>query len=256
MSLFKSKRFDNPRASYRAENPTNPKIGQKYQPDIQIPPTKRGSRKYPEKIPEKIPPPQKKYEFRVFFLSIFPGGVIWRGISGSIMFCMLGVIFAFRWLSYSVAGRRVCSNLKGPVLEFLENGRTWENQNPSEKVARKVDVSFRDLPWVRTASEPFLETISTPLIRYNPVKKRGCITVINSHTAPREKLGGKTTWGLSAPRHRNRNRYRFLESQATSQGISAARCNFGHFPSQNASQPQPYRYRREIATYFPERIAA
>ena len=28
------------------------------------------------------------------------------------------------------------------------------------------------------------------------------------------------------------------------------------FSSQDASQPQPYRYRREIATYSPERIAA
>ena len=47
-----------------------------------------------------------------------------------------------------------------------------------------------------------------------------------------------------------------FESQAKSQGISAARSEICHFSSQNASQPQPYRYRREIATYFPERIAA
>ena len=45
---------DNPRASYRAENPINPKIGQKYQPDIQIPPT-AGDRKNTAKIPEKYP---------------------------------------------------------------------------------------------------------------------------------------------------------------------------------------------------------
>ena len=38
--------------------------------------------------------------------------------------------------------------------------------------------------------------------------------------------------------------------------ISTARGKFDHFSSQNASQPRPYRYRREIATYFPERIAA
>ena len=48
----------------------------------------------------------------------------------------------------------------------------------------------------------------------------------------------------------------FFESQAKSQAISAVRSRFGHFSSQSASQPQPYRYRREIATYFPERIAA
>ena len=46
--------LDNPRASYRAENPTNPKIGQNYQPDIQIPPT-AGDRKNTPKIPEKYP---------------------------------------------------------------------------------------------------------------------------------------------------------------------------------------------------------
>ena len=51
-SLFKEVRVDNPRASYRAENPTNPKIGHKYQPDIQIPPT-AGDRKNTPKIPEK-----------------------------------------------------------------------------------------------------------------------------------------------------------------------------------------------------------
>ena len=47
-------RLDNPRASYRAQNPTNPKTGQKYQPDIQIPPTV-GDRKNTPKIPEKYP---------------------------------------------------------------------------------------------------------------------------------------------------------------------------------------------------------
>ena len=92
--------LENPRASYRAENPTNPKIGQKYQPDIQIPPT-AGDRKNTPKIPEKYP---KNTNFSYFFS--IPGG-IWRGISGSLMFCMLGGIFAFRWLSYSVAGRGV-----------------------------------------------------------------------------------------------------------------------------------------------------
>ena len=45
---------DNPRASYRAENPTDPKIGQKYQPEIRIPPT-AGDRKHTPKIPEKYP---------------------------------------------------------------------------------------------------------------------------------------------------------------------------------------------------------
>ena len=44
--------------------------------------------------------------------------------------------------------------------------------------------------------------------------------------------------------------------KAKSQGISTARSKFGHFSPQNASPPQPYRYRREIATYSPERIAA
>ena len=50
-----------------------------------------------------------------------------------------------------------------------------------------------------------------------------------------------------------------FEAQTKSQGISAARSKFGHFSSQNhfnASQPQPYRYRREITSDFPERIAA
>ena len=46
--------LDDPRASYRAENPTNPKLGQKYQPDIQIPRT-AGDRKSTPKIPEKYP---------------------------------------------------------------------------------------------------------------------------------------------------------------------------------------------------------
>ena len=46
--------LDDPRASYRAENPTNPKIGQKYQPDIQIP-LAAGDRKNTPKIPEKYP---------------------------------------------------------------------------------------------------------------------------------------------------------------------------------------------------------
>ena len=46
--------LDNPRASYGAENPTNPKIGQKYQPDKQIPLT-AGDRKNTPKIPEKYP---------------------------------------------------------------------------------------------------------------------------------------------------------------------------------------------------------
>ena len=43
-----------PRASYRAENPTNPKIRQKYKPDIQIPPM-AGDRKNTPKRPEKYP---------------------------------------------------------------------------------------------------------------------------------------------------------------------------------------------------------
>ena len=64
-----SPKLDSPRASYRAENPTNPKIGQKYQPDIQIPPT-AGDRQNTPKIPEKYP---KKYELS-YFLSI-PGGI-------------------------------------------------------------------------------------------------------------------------------------------------------------------------------------
>ena len=49
---------------------------------------------------------------------------------------------------------------------------------------------------------------------------------------------------LSAPRHRNNNRYRFFESQTKSQGISAVRSKSGHFSLQNISQPQPYRYRK------------
>ena len=42
------------------------------------------------------------------------------------------------------------------------------------------------------------------------------------------------------------NRKEFPQRQAT----------LAIFSSQNASQPRPYRYRREIATYLPERIAA
>ena len=49
---------------------------------------------------------------------------------------------------------------------------------------------------------------------------------------------------------------RCFESQTKSQGICAVRSRFGHFSSQNAWQPQPYRYRREIANYSPESIAA
>ena len=51
-------RLDNPQASYRAENPTNPKIGpKKTSPTYTNTPYGRGSKKYPEfKIPEKYPP--------------------------------------------------------------------------------------------------------------------------------------------------------------------------------------------------------
>ena len=68
--------LDNPRASYRAENPTNPKIGQKYQPDTNSP-YGRGSQKYFENTRE-IP---RKYEFRIFlvFQGVFEG--VFRGVS-------------------------------------------------------------------------------------------------------------------------------------------------------------------------------
>ena len=47
--------FDNPRPSYRAENLTNPKIGQqKYQGDIRTSPAP-GDRRNTQKIPEKHP---------------------------------------------------------------------------------------------------------------------------------------------------------------------------------------------------------
>ena len=60
---------DNPGPSYRAENPTFHKIGQKYQPDIRISPAP-GDRKGTPKIPEKGP---QNYDFR--FLGGIQGGI-------------------------------------------------------------------------------------------------------------------------------------------------------------------------------------
>ena len=76
-----------------------------------------GDRKNTPKIPKKYP---ENTNFRIF-LSI-PGG-IWRGILGSLMFCMLGGIFALRWLSYSVAGRGVVNNT-GQDWTFWRTFRT------------------------------------------------------------------------------------------------------------------------------------
>ena len=88
---------------YRAENPTNPKIGPKIPARHANSPYGRGSKKYPENTRKML----RKYTNFVYFFSI-PGG-IWRGISGSLMFCMLGGLLALRWLSYSVAGRGVAN---------------------------------------------------------------------------------------------------------------------------------------------------
>ena len=60
--------LDNPRPSYRAENPTNAKIGQKYQPDIRIPRTRRI---------EKIPRKYQQKRFCIF------GGYSWGYLKGS-----------------------------------------------------------------------------------------------------------------------------------------------------------------------------
>ena len=70
-------RVDNPRPSYKAENPANPKIGRKDQPDIQIPPT-AGHRKKTPKIPDKYP---KNTNSRIFlvFQGVFEG--VFRGVS-------------------------------------------------------------------------------------------------------------------------------------------------------------------------------
>ena len=88
----------NPRASYRAENPTNPKIGQKYQPDIQIPPT-AGDRKNIPKTPEKYP---KNTKVSYFFL--YSGGYL-KGYFGESHVLYVGGYFcislAFLFCSWS-----------------------------------------------------------------------------------------------------------------------------------------------------------
>ena len=85
---WEKERVDNPRASYRAENPTNPKIGQKYHTNS---PYGRGSKKYPENT-RKIPP---KYEFRIFwvFQGVFEG--VFRGVSCFDSFVCGGVFLHF-----------------------------------------------------------------------------------------------------------------------------------------------------------------
>ena len=130
-----SPRLDNPRASYRAETPTNPKIGQK------IParhtnwnsPLRQGIEKIPRKYQKNTPKIRISY-----FLSI-PGG-IWRGISGSLMFCMLGGIFALRWLSYSVAGRGVVNPRPPSTASGWSSSRYWRKQD-SHLAAGKTDMS-------------------------------------------------------------------------------------------------------------------
>ena len=90
-------KIDNPQPSYRAENPTNPKISQKYQPDIQIPPT-AGDRKNTPKIPQK-------YEFHIFL--VFQGYLErYFGVSHVVY---VGGYFCISWafLLQSVAGRGV-----------------------------------------------------------------------------------------------------------------------------------------------------
>ena len=63
--------------------------------------------------------------------------------------------------------------------------------------------------------------------------------------------------GLSAPRHRNAIASDFLNRRRNdfkSQGVSAVRSKFGHFSSQNASQPQPYRYHEKIASWHLDKL--
>ena len=117
-------RIGNPRASYRAENPTNPKIGQKYQPDMQIPPTaenQKNTRKYPKNT--------QKYEFRIFlvFQGVFEG--VFRGVS---CFVCWGVFLHFvgfpilqlvEGLSIRVLSL-VCRGPLGVVLPHLP----WERE--------------------------------------------------------------------------------------------------------------------------------
>ena len=88
--------FDNPRPSYRAENPTNPKIDQNTSPTSKFP-LRQGIRRDTLKIPEKYAKNTK--------IGYSGGGSegVFRGIS---RFVCWGIL-AFRGLSYPVAGRGV-----------------------------------------------------------------------------------------------------------------------------------------------------
>ena len=62
--------IDNPRPNYREQNPPNPKIGQKYHPDIQIP-LQQEDRQNTPKMPGKYP-----QNTNFVFLFWIPGGYL------------------------------------------------------------------------------------------------------------------------------------------------------------------------------------
>ena len=95
---------DNPRPSYRAEKPTNPQIGQKYQPDIQISPTLRD-----RKIPRKYQKNPAKIRFPYF--AGIPGDL--KGYFGASHISYVGfflhVGFPILWLVEEFSKKKAAS---------------------------------------------------------------------------------------------------------------------------------------------------
>ena len=126
--------FDNPRASYRAENPTNPKIGQKYQPDIQIPPT-AGDRKNTPKIPGKYP---KNTNFVFFWYS----GRYLKGYFGESHVLYVGGYFCTSLAFLFCSWARSCQTMVW-VSPFPGTYRVWGGLGFGPNFAQTVWVSFR-----------------------------------------------------------------------------------------------------------------
>ena len=112
-------RVGNPRASYRAENPTRPKIGQKYQPDIQIAPA-AGHQKIPRKYRKNTP------RIRILYFFVFQGRFegVFRGVSCFVFWGYFCTSLAFPFCSWS----RSCQNLCKVTANACLQARTAWHQ--------------------------------------------------------------------------------------------------------------------------------
>ena len=136
--------LDNPRPSYRAENPTNPKIGPKYQPDIQIPLTVGDRKKYPENT-RKIP---RKYDSRIFGLFRGVSEGVFRGIS---RFVCWGVFLFF-------VGFPILQVVEGLSSLYNKDPRQISAEGPGQQFVIRDFVPIRSFPfWTILVQHPFLQ---------------------------------------------------------------------------------------------------